>query len=236
MLILASEISGSSVSVAAWRDGSILGELNLRNGAAHSATYLPLLEHLIKQCGFQMGDVDLFAVTTGPGSFTGIRIGISAVKAMAYAAGRRVVGVSTLEALAWPYRILERTMICPMLDARNGRIYASAWLNGIAVIQEDGRPMTSFLEEARQTARSRSDCNEILLLGCQPPPSFMNQEQSPDCPAYLAPASSWLPRAAAVAEIAAVAFSEDRTVPPQDLKASYLALSSAERLKDAKHA
>ncbi len=235
MLILASETSGSSVSVAAWRDGGIMGELTLRTGAAHSATYLPLIEDLIKQCGIQIGDVDLFAVTTGPGSFTGIRIGISAVKAMAYAAGRRTVGVSTLAALAWPYRMLAHTMICPMLDARNGRVYASAWLNGTVVIREEGRPAASFLDEARQIAGSLSDCHDILLLGCEPPQSILDPAPLTR-PVYLAPASAWLPRAAAVAEIAAAAATEGRTVLPQDLKASYLALSSAERLKDARRA
>ena len=92
MLILASDTSGPSVSVALWADSRLLGAMTQNVGLTHSVTYLPLVESMLQRCNRSIADVDLFAVTVGPGSFTGIRIGISAVKAMAYAAKKPAIG------------------------------------------------------------------------------------------------------------------------------------------------
>lgn len=229
MLILASDTTGSAVSAALWQDGRILAECALCNGLAHSQTFMPLLVDLLKQGGRTIKAVDLFAVTVGPGSFTGIRIGISAVKAMAYATGKPAVGVSTLEAMAWPFHACRRTLVCPMLDARNERVFAGAWLDGRPVIAECGGPAGQFVDQVLNLAGDSSTGCSVLLTGCRLPAALAARLQS-DERIGTAPALTWQARAAAVAELAAEAAAAGKAESPQHLQANYLAMTSAERL------
>lgn len=241
MLILASDTSGPSVSVALWQDGRLLGEITQNVGLTHSVTYLPLIENLMHGCSRRMADIDLYAVAVGPGSFTGIRIGISAVKAMAYAAKKPAYGVSTLEAMAWPYRSCPGLLVCPMLDARNGRVYAGAWRDGTCVMPEENQLMTDFLDHAVAAAGPEPDqhpggaaCAAFLTLGCTVPEPV--RQSLPTVPLHkMAPMSSWLPSAAAVAEMAACAAEQGVPMDPQMLQARYLSVSAAERMKKQTH-
>jgi tRNA threonylcarbamoyladenosine biosynthesis protein TsaB len=242
VLILASDTSGPSVSVALWTDGRLLGMMTQNVGLTHSVTFLPLIERLLQACKRSIAEVDLFAATVGPGSFTGIRIGISAVKAMAYAAKKPAIGVSTLAALAWPYRGCPDLLVCPMLDARNGRVFAGAWQDGDCVLAEENQLMTDFLAHAAAFAdpAASSDgsviCEKphaILLLGCPVPDPVW--ASLPSGPVFrIAPVSSWLPQAAAVAEIAALTAGQGAPMDPQNLEANYLSASAAERLQKRK--
>ena len=101
MRILAVDTSSQSASCALTEDGRLLGECFTNVRLTHSQTLMPMIEGLFAQTQTSIESVDLFAVTEGPGSFTGLRIGLSAVKGMAHALGRACVGISTLEALAW---------------------------------------------------------------------------------------------------------------------------------------
>lgn len=246
MLILASDTSGPSVSVALWQDGRLLGEMMQNIGLTHSVTYLPLVENMLGQCKKSIAEVDLYAVTVGPGSFTGIRIGISAVKAMAYAAQKPAVGVSTLEAMAWPFRCCPDLLVCPMLDARNGRVYACAWQNGNLVLPEANQVLTDFIEQVSLYS-DRSDSarqlqpdyfsqagSRIMTLGCTLPQALLAPDQNGRS-IQIASAMTWLPRASAVAEIAAQSADRGLSADPQHLQANYLAVSAAERLKAHAH-
>ena len=234
MLILASDTSGASVSTALWQSGQLLGELTLNNGLTHSVSYLPLVQQLLRQCGKVIHDVDVFAVTVGPGSFTGIRIGISAVKAMAYAAGKLTVGVSSLEAMAWPFRACRDLLVCPMLDARNDRVFAGAWLNGRQVLPEANQLQAIFLTAAAGLIGAESRISGLLTLGCPLP----SAEWSPGIDRATfgqAPRSFWLPRASSVGEMAELACAQGLATDPQILQANYLAIPAAERLKAKTH-
>ena len=122
MLILAFESSAKAASVALLRDGRLLAQSTQVSALTHSRTLLPMAEDLLKNCELTVGDVDLFAVAQGPGSFTGIRIGVSTVKGLAWAADRPCVGVSTLEALAW-HGLAAGGLVCPVMDARRSQVY-----------------------------------------------------------------------------------------------------------------
>ncbi|MGX8693029.1 MAG: tRNA (adenosine(37)-N6)-threonylcarbamoyltransferase complex dimerization subunit type 1 TsaB [Clostridia bacterium] len=122
MLILAFESSAKAASVALVRDGRLLGQSTQISALTHSRTLLPMAEDLLKNCELKPGDVDLFAVAQGPGSFTGIRIGVSTVKGLAWATDKPCVGVSTLEALAW-HGVAAGGLICPVMDARRSQVY-----------------------------------------------------------------------------------------------------------------
>lgn len=123
MLILALDSTAQVGSVALCEgDGHLLAECTLNTGNTHSETLLPTVEFILKSCGVTVDDIDLFACTAGPGSFTGVRIGAATVKGLAFGKGKPCVGVSTPEALAYNARGFEG-IICPCMNARRQQVY-----------------------------------------------------------------------------------------------------------------
>lgn len=127
MRILAIDTSQKTVSVAILADGVVLADIFVNSGRHHSEMLLPAMEQTFRFAGLNPGEMDLFAVTIGPGSFTGLRIGAATIKGLALATGKPVVGVSTLEALARNAAHTEKQMICPMLDAQKNQIYTALY-------------------------------------------------------------------------------------------------------------
>ena len=134
MLILAFESSARAASVALVEDGRLISQYSQCSGLTHSRTLLPMAEDMLKNAELSLDKVDLFAVAHGPGSFTGIRIGVSTVKGLAWAADKPCVGVSTLEAMAW-HGLAAGGLVCPVMDARRSQVY-----NALFRI-ENGRPV-----------------------------------------------------------------------------------------------
>ena len=133
MLILAFESSAKAASVALCRDGHLVSQYSQCSGLTHSRTLLPMAEDMLKNAELTLRDVDLIAVAHGPGSFTGIRIGVSTVKGLAWAGDKPCVGISTLEAMAW-HGLAAGGVVCPVMDARRSQVY-----NALFEIR-DGRP------------------------------------------------------------------------------------------------
>ena len=132
MKILALESSAVSASVALTEDEKLVAQSFQNCGLTHSRTLLPMVENLLANCGVSLADVDAIAVAHGPGSFTGVRIGVATVKGLALGADKPCLGVSTLEAMAWGARALGGNLCCVM-DARAGQVY-----NALFTV-EDGR-------------------------------------------------------------------------------------------------
>jgi tRNA threonylcarbamoyladenosine biosynthesis protein TsaB len=129
MLILAIDTSSKSASIALLRDDDILSEVFLNLDVNHSVVLLPALHHLLRLSRIEQNEIDLFACTIGPGSFTGLRVGASTIKGLALATGKPIAGVSSLEALA--FNIAGREIpVCPMLDARKGQVYTALYRTG----------------------------------------------------------------------------------------------------------
>lgn len=122
MVILAVDSSAKSSSVAVMRDGYILAEHFLSAGLTHSQTLVPMMHAVLNETKLSPKDIDYCAVTTGPGSFTGVRIGVCAVKGFALPLNIPCVGVSTLEAISYN-GIDHNGIICPCMDARRGQVY-----------------------------------------------------------------------------------------------------------------
>ena len=122
MLILAFESSAKPASVALMRDGQLLSQYFQCSALTHSRTLLPMAEDMLKNAELSIEDVDMFAVAHGPGSFTGIRIGVSTVKGLAWASNKPCTGVSTLEAMAWNGAAVGG-YVCPVMDARRSQVY-----------------------------------------------------------------------------------------------------------------
>jgi tRNA threonylcarbamoyladenosine biosynthesis protein TsaB len=155
MLILAFESSAKAASAALVKDGKLISQYSQCSGLTHSRTLLPMAEDMLKNAEMKLSDVDLIAVAHGPGSFTGIRIGVSMVKGLAWAAEKPCVGVSTLEALAW-HGVACGAYVCPVMDARRNQVY-----NAIFKI-ENGRPVR--ITEDRPIALSEL-AEEIRAIG-----------------------------------------------------------------------
>ena len=124
MKILALDSSAVAASVALCEDGELLGEYTIRNGNTHSETLLPMVESLLSFFEISADDIDLFAASSGPGSFTGVRIGAATVKGLAFGTGKPCIGVSTLEALAYNLNGVNG-LICPVMNARRKQVYTA---------------------------------------------------------------------------------------------------------------
>ena len=127
MNIIALEASAKAVSAAITQNGRVLASGYQDTGLTHSRTLMPIVEHLFRNTGLTLQDMDAVAVSAGPGSFTGIRIGVSAAKGLAFAADKPAVGVSTLAAMARNVAFCDGLVVCAM-DARRNQIYNALFL------------------------------------------------------------------------------------------------------------
>ncbi|MBQ5678213.1 MAG: tRNA (adenosine(37)-N6)-threonylcarbamoyltransferase complex dimerization subunit type 1 TsaB [Clostridia bacterium] len=129
MKILSVDSSSVSASVAITENGATLAESFINNGLTHSQTLMPMVEKTLKDSGVSIKDIDLFAITNGPGSFTGVRIGIASVKGMADALNKKCMAISTLEVIAEPLKN-EDCIACAVMDARCNQVYTAIFENG----------------------------------------------------------------------------------------------------------
>ena len=123
MMILAIESSAKAASVALCRDGELIAQSFQRSGLTHSRTLLPMAEDLLKNTDTPKSALEAVAVACGPGSFTGVRIGVSTAKGLCWGLDIPAVGVSTLEAMAHLAPCMGETVICPAMDARRNQVY-----------------------------------------------------------------------------------------------------------------
>ena len=148
MKVLAVDTSTMVSTCAVLDDEKILGEYSLNQEVTHSENLVPMIKEMLDNLGLKASDIDLYGVATGPGSFTGLRIGIATVKSLAHVFDKPIVGVSTLEGLAFnlPYK----GIIVPMIDARRNRVYTGIyrWENGniINIIEPTIMEIDALLE------------------------------------------------------------------------------------------
>ena len=162
MLILALESSAKPASVAVCKDGKLIGLYFQNSGLTHSRTLLMMTESLLKNLGMAISDIELIAVARGPGSFTGVRIGVSAAKGLAWGAGIPACGVSTLESMA--FQTPEHGVIlCPVMDARRSQVYNALfkWQGESPVRLCQDRAIG--LEDLASDLRNRKE--PVLLIG-----------------------------------------------------------------------
>ena len=163
MKILALDSSAVSASAAVLDDDKVLGEFFINTKQTHSQTLMPMVQQVLIQTKTSLEEMDLFAVSAGPGSFTGVRIGVACVKGMAFAQNKPCIGVSTLEAMAYPLSMLNG-IICAVMDARCQQVYHALFrVNGIEVerICDDCAVAISDLAESLQQYSNET----IYLVG-----------------------------------------------------------------------
>lgn len=126
MNIVAIDTSGPAASCAVMKDGAVIQLTVMNHGLTHSETIMPALDQAMRAAGIGCAEVDVFAAVAGPGSFTGVRIGVCAVKGLAHAWNRPCARVDALEALAMNFYGFDG-LACPILDARRGQVYCAAF-------------------------------------------------------------------------------------------------------------
>lgn len=157
MLILAVDTSGKTASVALAEDQTLLGLRMVYTARAHSQILLPMVKALLAETNRAVSDVDVFAAANGPGSYTGLRIGVAAMQAMAFARGKQCAGISTLEGLAWNLCGV-RGIICAAMCARQNLLYA-------AFFESDGITVRRLTEDKVIAAE---ECAAQLTAYAQP--------------------------------------------------------------------
>lgn len=149
MILLSIDTSGPACSAALLADDRLLGEIVINSALTHSETIMPAVDELLSRESLTCADVDLFAVAAGPGSFTGVRIGVCAAKGMAHAAGKPCARVNSLDALAAGLPFIPG-VVCPILDARREQVYCAAYRwTGAAlpekILPDAALPLTELL-------------------------------------------------------------------------------------------
>ena len=135
-VVLAVDTTTPAGGVALLKGTKLLAEINQDSPVTFSERLLPSIDFALRANGLKIRDVEGFAVAAGPGSFTGIRIGLSTIKSFAYASGKPVAAVSTLRALAYKLRHASKRLICPLLDAKKNEIYAALFESRESILQE----------------------------------------------------------------------------------------------------
>ena len=169
MLILALDSTAVAASVTVTEDERLLALYNLNNGNTHSETLLPMVESIMTRLGRTVDDIDLFAASVGPGSFTGVRIGAATVKGLAFGKNKPCAAVSTLEALAENLRGVARVgeLVCPVMNARRSQVYNALFLvseSGLERVTEDRAIAIADLE-AELTGMDATPDTPVHLVG-----------------------------------------------------------------------
>ena len=160
MNILAVDTSGPVAGVAVLRNGEVAYEGAAVNKMTHSVNLMPMIEEALSRAGLDVDQIDLYACVTGPGSFTGVRIGVSAVKGMAHGAGKLCVGVDALEALASGV-CMNDMLLCPIQDARAGQVYGAAFGPGMPPerrLANMAEKLPAFIEKALEVSEGKKLC------------------------------------------------------------------------------
>ena len=230
MLILAFETSAKAASVALLEDGKLLGESYQNTGLTHSQTIMVMAEDLLKQCGKTVADLTAVAVANGPGSFTGIRIGVAAAKGFAWGAELPCCGTSTLEAMALSLGIWQG-YVCPVMDARRSQVYNALFHVDCGKYTRIREDRAISLEELGEDVKNLSE--PIFLVGDGSVLCYNTlSEKVPGL--ILPPEARMHQRASGVALEAERLLRSGGTFPAGALVPNYLRLSQAERERNEK--
>lgn len=226
MKILAIDSSGTVASVAVTDNGALIGEYSINNNLTHSQTLMPMVSKLLEDLALKPNDIDIFSVAIGPGSFTGLRIGISMIKGMAQALSKPVIGVSTLDGLAMNISLFN-DLICPMIDARNDNVYTALYTNSGGQLRLESDYMAVHIEQLIDAIPPEKT---VIFLGdgaLKYNDMLKNKLQNRF---ILAENNLLLQRASSIAQVAYSKAIAGNTETFYELKPMYLRASQAERM------
>ena len=227
--ILAVDTSAKAASTAIVEDGKIIAESFINTKLTHSQTMLPMVENMLRACAVSVDEIDGFAVSVGPGSFTGLRIGISLVKGLAFSTQKKCAPVSTLEALSRNVSTVGR--ICAVMDARCSQVYTATFdFDGEKYTRVTEDQAISILELEENVKKYQ---NDVIFVGDGAEMCYNKLKDT--CKNVLISAENVrFQRASSVAAVAEKMFSEGNAVSVDELVPSYLRLPQAQRERIAK--
>lgn len=226
MNILAIESSGSVASIAVVSQEKLIGEYTTNLKITHSQTLLPMLDQLLKTLDMDLEDIDAIAVSNGPGSFTGLRIGSATAKGLGLALNKPIIAVPTVDALAYNLFGTEG-FICPMMDARRQQVYTGLYefknsqLN--IVIPQQAVSVADMIQSINEKQQP------VIFLGDGVPVYKEVIQETVTVPYSFAPAHLAYQRAGALATLAEIYYKDNKIQTASEHRPDYLRLSQAER-------
>lgn len=220
--LLAADTSAKTATAALFENGILIAEYTQNIGLTHSETFLPLLETMLKKTGRDISRIDYYAVSNGPGSFTGLRIGVSTLKGLAHAHKKPMVPIPTLDALSENIPAFSG-YVCPVLDARRQEVYTALYKDGVKQMEDTPLPLTelfALLKEKR---------GKILFLGDGVSAYREIIRKALKQKAVFAPAHLLLQRASSVGIAAMKQIECGNTVSYRDVAIRYLKASQPEQ-------
>ncbi len=224
MLILGIDTSGKNASVALYENGVFLAQKSVLTSLTHSQIIMPMADELLKSAQKTVNDVDLFAAASGPGSYTGLRIGVSAAKALAFACKKKCVGVSVLAGLCYAANVRNCDVLCA-IKARSNLAYSAMYRVENGVITQtrpesitDIEALTDIARYAQRSLMLTGDCADIIF------------EKIDNSNVYLAP--KYLQISSAVG----ICLAATHTLPcqPSELLPAYFEITKAEKELNSK--
>ena len=232
MRILAIESSSLVASVAIVEDGVTLAEYTANFKMTHSQTLLPMIDSMVSLFGIDLATIDAIAVSGGPGSFTGLRIGSATAKGLGLALDKPLIHVPTLDGTA--YNLYgAKGLICPIMDARRNQVYTGIYRfekDFEVVMEQDAMDMTELIEKINAMGE------RVIFLGDGVPVHENKIREQMTVPFDFAPAHMNRQRAASVAALGAVYFAEGKIETAAEHGPDYLRKSQAEREREEREA
>lgn len=231
--ILALDSSGLVASVALAEDDNLIAEYTVQYKKTHSQTLLPMLEEIVRMVEMDLSTVDAIAVAAGPGSFTGLRIGSATAKGLAFALGKPVIPVPTVDGLAFQmYGAID--LVCPIMDARRSQVYTGIYEFMPGQIGRFSYDMRVIREQCAVAFDEIAEAlngldRSVIFMGDGVPVFRERMEQVMRVPYTAAPLHRARQSAAAVASLGRLYYEQGRTVDGAVFVPEYLRLSQAER-------
>ncbi len=249
MTIIGVESSALVASVAIMSDDRLVAEYTMNNKKTHSQTLLPMLDEIVRAAELNLNEVDAIAISKGPGSFTGLRIGSATAKGLGLALEKPLVEVSTLESMAYGLYGVTDALICPIMDARRAEVYSGVYrfieadtaernetadcmkanctpVNLVSVCEENAGPLIELIEKLNAMALP------VIFLGDGVPVYADLIADKMKVKYSFAPEHLSRQRAASVAALGMKMFTEGKTVDASEHAPTYLRVSQAEREKN----
>lgn len=225
MKILAVDTSATSASVAVAEENKIIGSFSINTTLTHSQTLIPMIEDVLKKTNIDFDEIEAVAVNAGPGSFTGVRIGVAAVKGIAFNHNLPCVSISTLESMAYNF-IGNDCIVCAVMDARCSQVYNALFRinkNEITRITDDRALSLHDLKLELEKIQEK-----IILVGdgAQICSDFLNNELEN---VFLAPINNRIQNASSVACAAFKSIKNNEAITVSELQPTYLRLPQAQR-------
>lgn len=231
MIILALDTSSIVATVAVMDEDKLIAEYTINHKRTHSQKIMPMIDTILKDCEIELKDLDYVAVAEGPGSFTGLRIGVSTAKGLAHALDIPVVGVSTLDALAFNMPFCHG-LICPILDARRGQVYTAVYKWDQEMLYKVEEPMAVTIEELIEKLESRPE--KVVFFGDGILNNIDRLRKKLGERVVVSPQSIRMPRAASIAQLALRKIQDKEIESFYKLAPQYLRKAEAERQYEEK--